>query len=130
MFNLWFLYRPIWKNAWTKTKSISNRSPNSIAENQRRLQLRLAMIMSITVLEFNIFQIPFSALTLIVAYQIFQGELTVPHEFATVAFCLLWIDSIINPLWTSLISKSNKLLHSMDSKRTLTANSAKLLESN
>ena len=86
-------------------------------ERQRKMQFRLALIMSVTVGEFYLFQIPFSTLALIVAYKSFKGELSLSHEFATVAFSLLWFDSIINPLWTSFISHSNRILQ-RNSNRT------------
>ena len=72
------------------------------------MQIRLALFMSMTVIEFNIFQIPFTVMVLTVLYQTVTGKVTLNHEFATFAFSILWSDSIINPLWTCFISKRVK----------------------
>ena len=69
------------------------------------MQIRLALIMSMTVVEFNVFQLPFTLLVLSVLFETITGRLTIANEFATLSFACLWIDSIINPLWTSFISK-------------------------
>ena len=102
------IFRPIWRNALERTTIISTTGTmksGRINVSQKKMQVRLALTMSITVLEFNIFQLPFTALVLAVVFESVLGKLTIPNEFATVAFCFFWTDSIINPLWTSFISK-------------------------
>ena len=89
------------------TKS-GNTLGNSLSKSRKKMQMRLAVIMSLTVLEFNIFQVPLTILVLTVLFQTYLGPLSITSEFTTVAFCFLWADSIINPLWTSFISKRDR----------------------
>ena len=102
-------YWPIWKTAIKKRSSVTNgtvtRVTSTVHARQKKVQIRLALIMSLTVLEFNIFQLPFTILVLVVLYQTLTGMVTMPHEYETAAFCCIWMDSIINPLWTAFISK-------------------------
>ena len=76
-------------------------------ELQRRaaIQIRLAIVMSVAVVEFIIFQLPTMLMMLTVMFQTITGNISICHEFSTVAFAFLWFDSNINPLWTSFISK-------------------------
>ena len=98
---------------------------------QKKVQIRLAVIMSLIVLEFNIFQLPLSILVLTVLYQTLTGMVTIPHEFETVGLVFILIDSIINPLWTVFISKkpnsnqtstniNNKMSQDCQSNSTIT----------
>ena len=80
----------------------------TLGASQKMVQIRLAVIMSFTVLEFNIFQMPLSILVLVVLCQTQTGMVTVPHEFETIALSFIWVDSIMNPLWTAFISKKPK----------------------
>ena len=47
----------------------------------------------------------FCVLVLTVLYQTLAGMVTMPHEFETAVLCCIWLDSVINPLWTAFISK-------------------------
>ena len=105
-------------------------------QGRNTLQLRLAIVMSMTVLEFIIFQLPATLLILTVMFQTITGQISIPHEFSTVAFAFLWFDSIINPLWTSFISrgfaKNNKVssnTKTMASKSTIQSFNLKKLKS-
>ena len=83
----------------------SSTGTNQITTSTKKVQIRLAVIMSLTVLEFNISQIPISILVVTVIYQTMTGIVTIPHEFETIALSFIFTDSIINPLWTAFISK-------------------------
>ena len=109
----YFLQRPIWKKALKKHAASSARTAAKVTTTtarpgQKKVQIRLALIMSFTVLEFNIFQMPLSILVLAVLYQTLTGMVTIPHEFETIALSFIWVDSIMNPLWTAFISKKPK----------------------
>ena len=88
--------------------STNNTLGNSMQKNKKKMQMRLAVIMSLTVLEFNVSQVPFTILALVVLFQTYLGPPSITSEFTTIAFCFLWADSIINPLWTSFISKRDR----------------------
>ena len=103
-------YWPIWKQALKGRRTVATNGTGSTAVStiqagQKKVQIRLALIMSLTVLAFNIFQLPFSILVLTILYQTLTGMVTMPHEFETAALCCIWLDSVINPLWTAFISK-------------------------
>ena len=76
-----------------------------IHAGQKKVQIRLALIMSLTVLEFIIVEIPLSTVVMVVIYQSLTGMVTLQHEYETAAFCIILVDSIVNPLWTAYISK-------------------------
>ena len=60
--------------------------------------------MSITVLEFFLFQQPFSIAALISIVQKYSGKLTMDSEIATLTTSLWLIDSTVNPLWITIFS--------------------------
>ena len=104
-------YRPIWKKALEKHASVLAKTAKVMPADrpvEKNVQIRLAVIMSLTVLEFNIFQLPLSILVLAIIYQTLTGMVTISHEFETVGIAFIIIDSIINPLWTAFISKKPK----------------------
>ena len=79
-----------------------------MATSNQKLQIRLAVIMSVTVLEFFLFQLPFTAVVLTTILLKVTGNLTMTTEVSTFAFSLWYIDSIINPLWTTLLTNKKK----------------------
>ena len=64
--------------------------------------------MSITVLEFSVFYLPMFSVIIAAVLQKATGYLTMPSEFSTMGFSLLLLDSIFNPLWTTMLSKSKR----------------------
>ena len=87
------------------TVSSTIKASKVIYVRQKKVQIRLALIMSLTVLEFIIVEIPLSSLVMVVIYQSLTGMVTLQHEYETAAFCIILVDSIVNPLWTAFISK-------------------------
>ena len=106
-FYSFFLYSPIWKLACTR---VSNQR-RAVQQTTQNVQTRLAVIMSATVLEFFIFQIPMCCVILTTIYQQVAGSLLIQSDMAAVGFALWCVDSIINPLWTTFLSskKSNSV---------------------
>ena len=99
---IFYNYWPIWKQAHQK---IRMESTTTISSNQKRMQLRLAVIMSLTVIEFVIFQLPMSLMILATIIEKVTNHLTININLLTFNFCLWYFDSIINPLWTVLLTK-------------------------
>ena len=65
----------------------------------------MAVIMSVTVLEFFVFQWFLSAVILVTIFEKITGNFTTPTYMTAIGFCLLFIDSIMNPLWTTFLSQ-------------------------
>ena len=105
-----FNYWPIWMEAlriFRRRFSIS--PPPTILVQTRKRQIRLAVIMSFTVMEFLIFYLPQFIIIIASIYQRLKGSVTLSHEYSTFG-CSLWlIDSIINPLWTTFLWKQLKI---------------------
>ena len=63
--------------------------------------------MSITVAEFFVFQLPMFGIALTTIFQKnVTGVFTLHSEWVCITFVCWFIDSIINPLWTTLLAKS------------------------
>lgn len=75
---------------------------------RKRRQIRLGVIMSMTVFEFFTFQLPWSAMVVTSFLQKSFGELTMGTEMSTIAILLWWVDSSINPLWVTFLTKSRQ----------------------
>ena len=121
------LTRPIWKKmlrsassqietaATTTAATNSSSSSRNISAGQKRLEIRVGIIMSVTVLEFFIFQLPIAAVGLSTISQRLQGKLTMPTEPASICTMLKLFDCIINPLWTTFLSKAKNSQRSTES---------------
>ena len=70
---------------------------------QQRIQIRLGVIMSLTVLEFCIFQLPMSSIIVATYILRFNNSLAMNANVATFTFAFWFIDAIINPLWTTML---------------------------
>ena len=68
----------------------------------------MAVIMSATVAEFFIFQLPLSVVVLMTIFQKLAGTLTMQNNMTALGYCLWFLDSIINPLWTTFLSTKTK----------------------
>ena len=101
--------RPIWKMAAKRVESSPSSSNNSLVVNQKRMHLRLAFIMSLTVVEFIIFQLPMSFIIIATLFEKKSHNFTIGKNGITIGYVLWCIDSMINPLWTTLLTKSRKV---------------------
>ena len=89
-------------------RSTTSCTTTMLADSQRKRQIRLAVIMSFTVLEFNVFYLPMFSVIIGAVLQKATGYLTMPSEYSTMGFSLWLLDSIFNPLWTTILSTSKR----------------------
>ena len=94
-----FNYWPIWKEGIKKATNTSR---------SRNVHIRMAVIMSLTVVEFFLFQLPLSAVVLITIYQRITGVLTLQSFWTSIGFGMWSIDCIINPLWITFLSSKSR----------------------
>ena len=97
-----FFFRPIWKQAYKGARTARG---NAATASPQSLQMRMALVMSVTVMEFFVFQLPMSAIVLMAIFQTLFGPLVMQTNMTALCLCLWFVDSIINPLWTNLLSK-------------------------
>ena len=81
---------------------------DEVISGQKRLQIRLGVIMSLTVFEFFIFQLPWVIMGLLTFFQKNFGSLTIGTELSTFAMGMWYIDTAINPLWTTFLTKRKR----------------------
>ena len=71
----------------------------------KRVQIRLAIIMSVTLVEFLLFQLPTFVVIATILVQLHQGSVTLANEAWSVCIMLKLVDCVINPLWTTILPK-------------------------
>ena len=81
---------------------------NNVDENRKQVQIRLAIIMSVTVFEFMLFQLPGAYVVLSAFYGQISGNLIINSKVSTFCFSLWYIDAIINPLWMVPLAKGRR----------------------
>ena len=124
-----FNYWPIWKEAVRMFKIRSLICPEQQMHSVRKKrQIRLAIIMSLSVLEFCIFYFPQFCFIVVTVFQRLTGSVTLASEFSTIG-CVLWLlDSIINPLWTTMLWRqiNNDDSQPSSQRRSTATNSARI----
>lgn len=106
-------YWPIWRMALNKVQE-----KDSIAAIQKRRQIRLGVIMSVTVFEFVFFYLPMFAVIMTTVFQRFTRNLTMGNEWSTVGFSLWLLDSVFNPLWTTMLPTKKSKVSTIGSTST------------
>ena len=102
-------YLPIWKLALRQYEKPCDQGDSSVfVVVQKKRQIRLAIIMSFTVLEFFIFYLPQFCIVMATVYQKATGSLTISNNVTTFGWGLWFLDAIFNPLWTTFISKKKQ----------------------
>ena len=77
-------FRPIWKQAYKGARTARG---NAATASSQSLQMRMALVMSVTVMEFFVFQLPMSAIVLMAIFQTLFGPLVMQTNMT--ALCLL-----------------------------------------
>ena len=94
-------------------------SRNIPAWSSKNLQIRTAVIMSVSVVEFFIVHLPMSAVAMATTYQRLNGTLTIGTNLTAIPFGLLFLDSIVNPLWILSLSNGKRQPLSARSSRQI-----------
>ena len=84
------------------------KAETTIAMRKKKLQIRLALIMSLTVLEFFIFYMPQFGIVMASLFARVTGSLTFGNEVTTFGWGLWFLDATFNPLWTTFLSKAKR----------------------
>ena len=115
-----FIRRPIWKMAVVQMVP-SRTSVDQFLTNQHRkqVQLRLAVVMSLTVFEFILFQLPAAFVIFSALYGKISGDLKTDSYMATFCFSLWYVDAIINPLWMVPLAKGQRRSSEIANSRSL-----------
>ena len=113
-------YSPIWKLALQRSHDHKSSfgQPNSLVAIRKKRQIRLAIIMSLTVLEFFIFYMPQFGVVLSTIFCRISGFLTFGNEMTTFCWGLWFLDATFNPLWITILAKSQWLREESNSSRT------------
>ena len=97
-------YWPIWKQAYKARMSTND----VVVVGQKKMQIRLALIMSATVVEFVVFQMPSAVMALGTLVEKVTGHLHLGSSVLTFIFFLWYFDAAINPMWSVFLTKGKR----------------------
>ena len=124
-------YWPIWKLALKKDKKSNRCSSTNLVIVRKKRQIRLAIIMSFTVLEFFIFYMPQFGIVMATVFSRVTGSLTIDNEVTTIGWGLWFFDATFNPLWTTFLqSKTHQTIKESNSGTSCKKSSNSLTLSN
>ena len=92
--------RPFWKQAYKAKFG----QMDSLIASRKQTHFRIGFILSITVVEFVLFQMPTAIFALATLTEKLVGTTTLGSGWLTLVFMLWYLDSAINPMWTVFIT--------------------------